>query len=461
MVVRNSTLGCVVDKDGTFMLNVDGDPELVISFVGYKSLIVKASDIGKKPLKLEVETYSMDLESVPLEVKKDASGTVTLRTKDGSEANPVYVVDGEVIDGVENIDRESIARMSVIKDPDSDIVKKYNAKDGVIVITTKEAAAAEEKDIFYVVEEMPTFNGGDPGPEFRKFIAENLQYPESAAKKGVSGRVIVQFAVNESGAVVDAVVVRSVDPALDKEALRVVNSSPKWTPGKEKGKTVKVLFTFPINFVLQESDKDESKEPLTMSLNKESGTLTIRNTDGSESTPLYVLDGEVVESIKDIDTEQIEKLDVIKDPDSDIAKKYNAKDGVILITTKDGKLLHSPKESKDLGEETVGNESDEEIFFIVEDMPKFPGGKPALKSYIYSNLEYPEKGTEGEAVVRFLVNEKGKVVNGEVLRSSNQLFEAPALKVVREMPDWTPGYQRGKAVKVWYVMSINFDAGKK
>lgn len=109
----------------------------------------------------------------------------------------------------------------------------------------------EEEEVFYIVEDMPTFNGGDPATEFRKYIGMNLRYPEIAAENGVSGRVIVQFAVNKTGQVVDAVVVRSVDPALDKEAIRVVMSSPKWTPGKQRGKAVKVLFTFPINFVLQ------------------------------------------------------------------------------------------------------------------------------------------------------------------------------------------------------------------
>jgi len=109
----------------------------------------------------------------------------------------------------------------------------------------------EEEQIFYIVEDMPTFNGGDPAIEFRKYIAQNLEYPEIAAENGISGRVIVQFAVNSNGKVVDAVVVRSVDPALDKEAIRVVMASPPWTPGKQRGKAVKVLFTFPINFVLQ------------------------------------------------------------------------------------------------------------------------------------------------------------------------------------------------------------------
>ena len=109
----------------------------------------------------------------------------------------------------------------------------------------------DEEEVFYIVEDMPTFNGGDPATEFRKYVAQNLRYPEIAAENGISGRVIVQFVVNKVGTVVDAYVARGVDPALDKEALRVVMSSPKWTPGKQRGKAVKVMFTFPINFVLQ------------------------------------------------------------------------------------------------------------------------------------------------------------------------------------------------------------------
>jgi len=109
----------------------------------------------------------------------------------------------------------------------------------------------KEREVFFVVEDMPTFNDGEPGEEFRIFIAQNLQYPESAAKDSISGRVIVQFCVNYEGKVIDPVVVRSASPALDKEAIRVVSSSPAWKPGKQRGKPVNVLFTFPINFVIQ------------------------------------------------------------------------------------------------------------------------------------------------------------------------------------------------------------------
>jgi protein TonB len=109
----------------------------------------------------------------------------------------------------------------------------------------------EDDQPFITVEDMPTFNGGKPEIEFRKYIAANLQYPDIAAENGIGGRVIVQFIINSKGNVVDAKVVSGVDPALDKEAMRVIMSSPAWTPGKQRGKPVKVIFTFPINFVLQ------------------------------------------------------------------------------------------------------------------------------------------------------------------------------------------------------------------
>jgi protein TonB len=104
---------------------------------------------------------------------------------------------------------------------------------------------------FVQVEEKPLFNGEDPNTAFAKYIARNLIYPEIAARNGVHGRVIVQFVIDEKGSLTNPVILRSVDPALDAEALRVLNSSPGWTPGKQRNKPVKVSYVFPINFVLQ------------------------------------------------------------------------------------------------------------------------------------------------------------------------------------------------------------------
>jgi protein TonB len=108
-----------------------------------------------------------------------------------------------------------------------------------------------EEEIFSIVENMPTFNGGDPAITFSKYVFQNLRYPEIAAKNHIGGRVVVQFFINSKGKLVDAVILNPVDPVIDKEAIRVVMSSPPWTPGKQRGKPVKVLYIFPINFVMQ------------------------------------------------------------------------------------------------------------------------------------------------------------------------------------------------------------------
>ena len=107
----------------------------------------------------------------------------------------------------------------------------------------------EEAEIFMVVEEMPEFPGGMA--ECLKFLAKNIKYPTIAQENGVQGRVIVQFVVNKDGTIVDPVVVRSVDPYLDKEALRVIKAMPKWKPGKQRGKAVRVKYTVPVTFRLQ------------------------------------------------------------------------------------------------------------------------------------------------------------------------------------------------------------------
>ncbi|MBA4321542.1 MAG: energy transducer TonB, partial [Odoribacter sp.] len=99
-------------------------------------------------------------------------------------------------------------------------------------------------EVFVVVEEMPTFPGGDG--ELMKFINTNIVYPEIAKENGVQGRVILQFLVNTDGSVSDVKVVRGVDASLDKEAARVVASSPKWKPGRQRNKPVKVRYTFPV-----------------------------------------------------------------------------------------------------------------------------------------------------------------------------------------------------------------------
>ncbi len=102
-----------------------------------------------------------------------------------------------------------------------------------------------EAQIFQVVETMPSFNGN-----MNKWLKDNLKYPILAQENGISGRVFVAFVVERDGSITDVKVARSVDPSLDKEAVRVVKSMPKWNPGKQRNKPVRVAFTVPINFTL-------------------------------------------------------------------------------------------------------------------------------------------------------------------------------------------------------------------
>ncbi len=104
--------------------------------------------------------------------------------------------------------------------------------------------------VFIKSEEMPKYHGR-PAKEFGKFIAQHLRYPEIAAENGVQGIVKVRFIINERGDLVNAEIERSVDPALDQEALRVVSLSDRWTPGKQRSIPVKVAFVFPIEFSLE------------------------------------------------------------------------------------------------------------------------------------------------------------------------------------------------------------------
>lgn len=114
----------------------------------------------------------------------------------------------------------------------------------------EEEVVEEEAIPFQLVEKQPSFKGGGPN-EFTKWVNQRLVYPEIAKENGVQGRVTLQFTVEKDGSVTNVKVLRGVDPSLDKEAVRVVSSSPKWTPGKQRDRAVKVTYTFPVIFQLR------------------------------------------------------------------------------------------------------------------------------------------------------------------------------------------------------------------
>ena len=116
-------------------------------------------------------------------------------------------------------------------------------------VVVDEKPKEEETKVFDVVEQMPSFPGGDA--ELMKFLSTHIKYPVVAEENGIQGRVIATFVVERDGSISDVKVIKSVDPSLDKEAIRVLQSMPKWIPGKQNGSAVRVKYTVPVTFRLQ------------------------------------------------------------------------------------------------------------------------------------------------------------------------------------------------------------------
>ena len=151
---------------------------------------------------------------------------------------------------------QEIQELTVVEDDIETETIEMNSEDDQDIVENlappvEEVVEEEEEEvIFVVVESMPEFPGG--AQAMYKFLSENVKYPVIAQENGIQGRVICQFTVNKDGSLVDIEVVRSGgDPSLDKEAIRVIKSMPKWNPGKQRGKPVRVKYTIPVNFKLQ------------------------------------------------------------------------------------------------------------------------------------------------------------------------------------------------------------------
>lgn len=137
----------------------------------------------------------------------------------------------------------------VTDDLGNTFIEKKAAKLPVQLASGEPVKLAPGEELFFIVEDMPEFPGGEAA--LRQYLGNNVNYPAEAQQKGVQGKVYVTFVVTKDGGIADAKIARGVDPSLDKEALRVVNALPKWKPGFQRGEAVNVSYTVPINFVLQ------------------------------------------------------------------------------------------------------------------------------------------------------------------------------------------------------------------
>ena len=246
----------------------------------------------------------------------------------------------------------------------------------------------DNDEVFVVVDDAPEFPGGMEA--MIKFLSENIKYPKIAHENGIQGRVICTMVINKDGSVSDVEVARGVDPSLDSEAIRVIESMPKWKPGKQSGQEVAVRYTLPVVFRLSTGDNLLTKE--------EQQELASR--------------GKVDELV--------------------ISVPANAKDE---------------------------NHADE-VFIAVEVNPEYPGGTNAMMKFLADNTKYPvdavKDNISGRVICSFVVDKDGSLRDVTVLRGVSPSLDAEAVRVIKSMPKWKPGKQKGQEVKVKFTLPVVF-----
>jgi TonB family protein len=348
----------------------------------------------------------------------------------------------------------------------------------------KPEVGQKEGDAYLTVDEMPMFPGGDA--ELLRYIAVNTKYPKEAKDQNIQGRVITRFKVNADGTVSDVSVLKGVNTYLDAEALKVVSTIPKFTPGKLNGVAVPVWYMVPISFSL-------TGDPVTRPSRFEViGTDTIYTstkampsfTGGSEALKKFKEDNvKFSPEVKSLGIEGMVMVRFIIEKDGSVT---NVKVMNGVSPTLDAEAL---RVTKMMPPWQPGMEKGKPVrflwmtnyefittprtpvvmeegapFVVVEEMPLFPGGDSALLAWIRDNTKYPENaknnGIEGRVIVRFCVTDVGGIDRVSVLKGVDTDLDNEAIRVVKTLPKFKPGKQGGKPVNVWYMVPITFGLDK-
>lgn len=213
-------------------------------------------------------------------------------------------------------------------------VNAMGRADDTLIANDLQRMTSTDDDVYDVVEKMPEFPGGMA--ELMKYLNSNIKYPVEAHKAGIQGRVVVSFVVNKDGTVKDAKIVRSVDKSIDAEALRVISAMPKWLPGYQNGKAVKVRYTVPVTFRLTgESRKIQSAEAGNDNINVKMSSDNNNVNISFKDTRYYVINGVHVDAaeVKKISADKIKEIVVFKGEKAIEKFGEQARDGAIVVTT--------------------------------------------------------------------------------------------------------------------------------
>lgn len=372
-----------------------------------------------------------------------------------------------------------------------------------------------------------------------EFVTSKLKYPEEARKAKVEGRVIVQYTIAKDGSVENAQVVKGIGYGCDEAALAVVNAMPKWTPAMKDGEPVALQMTLPFTFSLPQEetqaaegyeevfkvveemprfpgceDKGLSGQELVNCSNKELLMFIYKNIQypkearsaGIQGTAIvsFIIDKEgrvkdinIVRSLGEaLDQEVIRVVNLMNEagkrwiPGRQRGRVVNVQFNLPVKFALEGEEKEASEAEGQLPDNSIhvigyqdnangtGSAQSEEVFKVVEEMPRFPGceeeglsGEELVKcsnikliTYVTNNLKYPREakdaGVEGVAIVSFIVDKEGWVKDINIVRPLHESIDAEVIRVVKEMNKmderWIPGRQRGKVVNVQFNLPVKF-----
>ena len=392
ITIKDTQKGVVTDKSGHAEIYAPQGSILTVTYVGCK------------PYLLEVGEAARQFAGIPLE--SETPGTPVLSAEIGK---PLWVVDGIEVapDFINKLDPNRIENITVLKDQSAVATYGQEARNGVVIITTKgdtalparpenarqehgkattqaeahdeairETGETEDDQPFLIAETMPLFpmqECGNPGygdlNTFRAWVEKNIKYPAEAFRNGEQGRVVLSFVVEKDGSVSNIQILQTPGKAFSEETRRVVAASPKWKPGEQRGEKVRVRYTLPVDFRI---------------------TATAQDTKTSENKG-----------------------------------------------------------------------SGEEPFLVVDTPPQFNGGDIGeFRRWVQMNVKYPAealgKNIYGKVLVTFVIEKDGSVGNAEIFKSPDKSLADEVLRVIGKSPKWTPGKQRGEAVRVKFGMPVDF-----
>lgn len=255
--VKGSTLGAVTDEKGVAELTVPQGHLLEVSSMGYETRLVEVPREERFSQSVMLDNSAGDTDNEARQPQQEGKPLViTFRDKDGVAGTPLYMVDG--VETEIDVIPTNIGSVTFIYAEDA--VKRYGeerGRFGALEITTRtlqEMARETEDPPFIVAETMPLFEGGDL-LKFRQWLQTQVRYPAEALKKQIEGRVVCSFVVERDGSVSNIMALQSPDRLLTDEVRRVLANSPRWTPGMQKGKTVRVKYIVPVDFRLPEKNE--------------------------------------------------------------------------------------------------------------------------------------------------------------------------------------------------------------